>query len=310
LVIALLAAGCSDKFKKISAADAGPFVIPDSGFIWDGGMTIPDTGPPPDSGPFQCTPACSPDGSVCSCLDTHPPTCGCNLRQGYLGPCDPQVATSCKWPFKCVYGRELDGYRWICSDGRTGTPCSHTSTVNTCNTFNGCQCQTTPLGSSCTCAGATGPSPLICDPTMHSTCPEGVCIDVVFANPDGGSFDIHICSGGSEGEPCVGGDMTCHTSIGCTCPYTGIQQLCRCSEPGTYQGYACDPRVDAACQAPFFCGVRADPGGGFISECTTSGAADGGVDPYSCDPSSPTCPTGYACSETPAGSGVFRCVPM
>lgn len=276
-------------------ADGGLFEIPDSGRSADARVFLDAHVAAVDSGPYVCEEGC-PDGSVCGCIDTQPrATCGCNPRGGYTAACDPQAPESCKWPFECVRARSLSGVRFICSDGREGTPCSHTE--DTCHTENGCVCLTTPLGLSCSCQGSVvGENPFFCDPLVPSSCPEGTCVRV---EASGGA--VFLCSGGEVNEPCVRGDQTCHTSLGCTCPLIGTREICRCSEPGTAPGDPCDISVEGSCAAPLTCRrLGGDQPGEGVTECVgRTQTADGGVD---CTAAGELCGPGMVCVELPDGS--------
>jgi hypothetical protein len=252
--------GCSAGRPRVFK-DGGAFQLPDSGLIYDGGTPMFDA-EAPDSGPFICNPACDADaGSVCACLASANPRCGCHDRQGLLDDCDPQAPRSCRWPLLCALAATNDGTRYLCTDGSSGTPCYPTD-QEVCNTDRGCLCTRDPLFPAtlaCSCQGPNGPSRLLCDPNDPSTCPalEGVCVEVPLSNGQ----HFYICSDGSELEPCRLGQPSCKTSLGCTCPTAGGLPYCRCSEPATRAGQACDPAVDASCVAPLTCAVRTVDGG-------------------------------------------------
>lgn len=293
-LLSLLAlAACSRPDGRV-LADGGLFEIPDSGFSFDARID-PDAGfIAPDTGPFQCTTGC-PDGSVCGCIDTKPrETCGCNVRGGYTDPCDPQVPDSCRWPYECVLGRTVGGSRWLCSDGREGTPCSHAG-ENSCRTSSGCICLMTPIGIGCSCRGDPGPNPLLCDPQNPASCPEGRCVTV---------NNVNMCSSGGRNEPCNPGDGLCQTSLGCTCPLVAGRESCRCSEPGEVPGDACDPRVPGSCEAPMECTVIR--GGESIGEFYTECVGGGGNMELNCDPVTQNCPPMYVCEEVRPDT--WRCV--
>lgn len=280
-------------------ADGGAFELPDSGWFFDASTVRFSDAAAPDTGPFQCNRTCG-DAQICGCLDTPPnPTCGCNARAGYAEPCDPQVEDSCKFPFRCVIARKLEGTRYICSDGREGTPCSNTN--DTCMTQNGCTCLSTPFGLACSCRGPTTGSALFCDPRVAMPCREGTCVRVR-SSP----MDFFICSDGGKDEPCQPGDNSCHTSLGCTCPTVAGREVCRCSEPGDVAGDACDPAVPMSCRAPLACRPIPDQElGGFSTVCAGAGTPDGGTDPLACDPMRPSCPPSYECVEVTPGR--YRC---
>ena len=299
LLLLALACACSRGAQSDRLADGGAFVLPDSGRFYDSGPAIDpgrDAGTP-DSGPAVCNPACTAD-RVCACVESGAGDCGCHSPRGYRQPCDPQVAASCRHPFDCVLARVDDDHRFICSDGREGTPCARAQA--SCNTASGCVCLSTPFGTSCTCQGVPGPSPLLCDPMVPATCPNGTCVRV---EAQSGAF--WVCSDGSEHEYCNPGDGSCRTSLGCTCPLVAGRRSCRCTEPGDREGDACDPSVMGVCVAPLRCEIRGNPvEGGYFSEC--KGMA-GGNDAFRCDPARPMCPQGFMCVETEPG--VYRCRP-
>ncbi len=298
-LLVLLVSACANDKNDGTLKDGGGFVFPDSGYIYDGGPArqfIRDAGPP-DTGPHECNPTC-PVSQICGCLPSGGgAACGCHPRQGYAAACDPQVPESCKWPFDCVKARVAEGNIFLCSDGREGTPCS--TTQDTCRTSNGCACLSTPFGTACSCQGDPGPSPLLCDPNVPGTCPDGTCVRVEGPNP------FYICSDGAEHEPCVVGDGSCRTSLGCTCPFSGGRRVCRCSEPGTTAGDACDLMVMQACLPPLECAVRGDPIEGFYSECNDPNGMSG--NDFLCDPMLPMCPPMYQCVEVRPDE--YRCRP-
>jgi hypothetical protein len=295
--IAALLAGCSSG-ENTTRPDGGEFMLPDSGVIFDGGPGL-DSTVPVDAGPYQCPASC--EGiTVCSCLDTMPPTCGCNAPQSYSGPCDPQVPESCKSPYACVVTRTLEGTRYQCTDGREYSSCSHAD--DRCTTALGCVCTTNFFGTNCECRGAPDPNSSSCDPMVPASCPQGTCIRV-----ESQQNVYFVCSDGAENQPCLGpGDISCATSLGCTCPSIGGRVQCRCSEPQSTPGSPCDPNVEGACVAPLECQIRYDEeAGGFVSECAPKFGPDC-MDIYSCDPNNPLCPRGYSCVEVEPQR--FRCV--
>ncbi len=280
--------------------DGGRFEIPDSGLIRDAFVVTNPDAAAPDAMPFVCTSSCA-GSTVCSCLDNRPPTCGCNPPGAYDDPCDRQVPESCGPTFRCSQARTTDGTRYICSDGREGTPC--TPSDPSCNTSNGCVCLTTPVGVGCVCQGDPGEHPLYCDPRVPQSCPGGVCVHV-----DRPGFVANMCTHGEVDEPCVPGIDSCQTSLGCTCPTVSGRESCRCSEPAP-EGAGCDPRVPGACAAPNDCIIKRGEGPGDIS--TVCGVdplrRDAGTDPLACDPAQPFCRPNETCTEVEPG--VFRCVP-
>lgn len=299
LLLVLVCAACSDATSV--SRDAGAFVLPDSGYIYDSGgpRQVGRDAASADASPHVCNPACD-TGEVCGCVGSGEFLCGCHAPRGYAATCDPLAPDTCKWPFNCVRGRRASGTVYICSDGREGTPCSPLQL--SCNTSVGCACFSTPFGTSCNCRGVQGPSAYLCDPRVPQTCPEGTCVRV-----EASSSTFHICSDGAEHEPCELGDMSCRTTLGCTCPFAGGRRICRCSEPGTYAGYACDPSVANSCAMGFRCEIRGDPiESGYTSECVPEGGM-GPQDPFTCDPQMPLCPQGYACREVEPN--VYRCRP-
>ena len=296
LVLGLLVA-CSKDKQGDQLANGGAFVWPDSGYIYDGGTRVHDAGAP-DSGPLVCTPPCA-TSEICACLLNGGGNCGCHEPQGFRDRCDPQVPASCKTPFDCVKARVASGPVYLCSDGRVGAPCSKTE--ESCNTSNGCVCLSTPFGVACQCQGAQTANPLLCDPQVPESCPDGTCVRV-----DSGTGPFHLCSDGSEHEPCELGDGSCRTSLGCTCPFEGSKRVCRCSEPGDEPGDACDPTVTGSCVDGMSCETRGNPiEGGYNSECVPAGTMGGMTNPFDCDPNAPMCPPGFDCEEVEPGS--FRC---
>ena len=293
LVAVLFLCACNRPDPR-QLVDGGLFEIPDSGRSSDARVNLDAHVAAVDSGPFVCDEGC-PDGSVCGCIDTQPrATCGCNPRAGYTESCDPQAPESCRWPYECVRARALSGTRYICSDGREGTPCSHTQ--DTCHTENGCVCLTTPLGVSCSCQGSfVGENPFLCDPLVPASCPEGTCVRV-----EGTGGAVFLCSGGGLNEPCRQGDQTCHTSLGCTCPVFGQREICRCSEPGTSPGDPCDIDVPGSCAPPLECEqLGGDLPGQFVTECVGRGpGADAGV---TCETAGAFCTPPQTCRDRPEG---------
>ncbi len=298
--VAVLGA-CRDGPSARRLIDGGRFELPDSGVFFDARPVIgpPEAGPA-DTGPHVCEGGC-PDGSVCGCLDREPRTCGCALPQGYNEGCDPQHPETCGFPYKCVRGRKIEGLRYICSDGREGSSCSTVDSI--CNTSRGCNCVLTPFGvTACSCQGEQGENPLLCNPARPETCPGGTCVRI---ETSGGA--VHFCSQGRRYDPCVAGDSTCRTSLGCTCPYYMGRQACQCSEPGEVEGELCDPRVAESCVDPLECTVVRDEAPGSVStQCAGRFSPDGGVDPLACDPARPFCPQGFTCVEIRPST--YRCV--
>jgi hypothetical protein len=301
LLIAIALSACSSRSSERNLVDGGLFEVPDSGFTFDARPRFDGSVEEVDSGPFICDAGC-PDGSFCGCVTSPNRSCGCLPRGGYSGSCDPQVEDSCKWPYECTRAQTIQGIRYLCSDGREGTPCSRTD--QSCNTSNGCVCFSTPIGFGCACQGNPGPNPLYCDPQVPASCPEGTCVRL-----DGQNAPIYICSSGEANEPCNPGDNTCHTSLGCTCPLIASRESCRCSEPGTLEGDPCDPEVAGSCASPLECVVlRTEAINQFVTECVGgTPRSDGGTDPLACDPGRPLCPNGYSCEEV--RPNVFRCTP-
>ena len=295
----LLAMACTDSRLTQDGIDGGAFVLPDSGYVYDGGTRNTDLGVP-DSGPHTCDDECE-ENEVCACLMSGESNCGCHLPQAYQARCDPQVQESCLSPLECVRGRLTSGYIYLCSDGRAGTPCSKTQ--DTCTTSNGCVCLSTPFGVTCECQGRTNVDPLFCDPQVPASCPNGTCVRV-----DSPSGAYYQCSDGTVNQPCERGDGSCVTSLGCTCPIQGSRPMCRCSEPGTEAGDLCDPMVMGSCVEGLNCEVRGNAlEEGYISECVPENWMMGGgdMDPFACDPNAPLCPPGFDCEEVM--EGVFRC---
>jgi hypothetical protein len=297
----LLLAACEGGAQSLP--DGGVFQIPDSGFIYDSGPpVVPDSGVT-DSGPFVCNTTCE-SGTVCGCPDTPSPSCGCNPPATYAAACDPQVAESCRAPYHCVVVRKLSGPVYQCTDGREGAHCSHAD--ESCTTALGCVCQSDFLGTQCMCRGDPGENPTTCDVMVPASCPNGTCVRV---EVQGHAY--FVCSDGARYQPCVRGDNSCQTSLGCTCAFAGAHEICTCSEPGTSAGEPCDPREPDSCVPPLVCQTRFDEEhGGHVSECTSSsgpGRGDGGINPYECDPEMPMCPPMFTCEESRAGQ--FRCTP-
>lgn len=295
-------AGCKGPTTGPRHQDGGAFVVPDSGVFLDAYVLPIADATAGDAGPFVCDPPCAPDaGTVCGCLDTQPKTCGCNPPQGYSDNCDPLEPTSCQSTLRCVRARMTSGTRYVCSDGREGTPC--TPSDPSCNTSNGCVCLTTPVGVGCVCQGDPGPDPLYCDPRVPQSCPGGYCVHV-----DRPGFVANLCTHGREGEACDPSGLMCTTTLGCTCPLVSGRTSCQCSEPAP-AGAACDPMVEGSCQPPNSCISKAgEAPGEFSTVCGNDPLhRDGGTDPLACDPQNPLCRANETCTEV--SPGVFRCVP-
>jgi hypothetical protein len=298
LGLGLVLGACARSPQGAALGDGGAFSLPDSGWFGDVGFAPPPDAGPPDSGPAVCNPACAA-GRVCACPGEQADRCGCHAPGGHGDDCDPQVPSSCGGATACVLARSPTRRSYRCSDGREGSLCSPTDSV--CTTQLGCVCLRTPFGVGCRCQGAPDPSGF-CDPNTAGSCPPGsACV----ALPGSGS--VHVCSDGTVDAPCEPGDQTCRTSLGCTCPYEAGTRRCRCSEPGTEAGAACDPSVSESCVAPLACQIRGDPvEEGYSSECVPPGGPPGGGgDPFACDPARPICPQGFVCE--PDETGVHRC---
>lgn len=271
--------------------DGGGFRLPDAGTMM---MSPPDAGPS-DTGPFMCQTTC-PNDQVCACLDSQ---CGCHPPQGYLAPCDPQVPETCASGLSCVRAR-IGIDRFICSDGREGTPCSKTADI--CTTRLGCVCLTDITGATnCACTEDPDPNTQLCDRMVPETC-AAVCVR---AEGPGGAI-YFLCSDGAEGRPCERGDGSCQTSLGCTCPLIADRERCRCSEPGQMAGAPCDVQAPGSCVSPLMCMFEQSPQVGRSTVCRNIGPPDGGVG-GECQPGDPlSCPPGFSCVQAPGGN---MCIP-
>ena len=299
ILLVLLLSACRDGPTTRRLVDGGRFELPDSGVFFDArpAPTAPDAAPR-DTGPHVCESGC-PDGSVCGCLDDE--GCGCHAPRAFDDTCDPQHPETCGWPYECKRGRKIDGLTYICTDGREGSSCSTVDSI--CNTSRGCICANTPFGTACSCQGTPGPNPLLCNLNDPATCPGGTCVRV--ETPGGVTF---ICSQGRRYEPCVLGDQTCRTSLGCTCPRIEGRDVCQCSEPATQAGEPCDLREPLSCEAPLRCTpVQSEQPGTVSTVCTSGFGRDAGTDPLACDPARPFCPPNTTCEEVFPGN--YRCVP-
>ncbi|MBI4822353.1 MAG: hypothetical protein HY791_39195 [Deltaproteobacteria bacterium] len=296
LALAALTA-CSESYSGNGPADGGAFVIPDSGHFVDARVFDAEA---PDTGPFRCKPACGAS-EVCTCL---PDGCGCHQPAAFLQTCDPQVAASCTNGLTCIRARQVEGSSFLCSDGRTDSPCSRDSD-SLCQTPFGCICRAQNGSVSCSCDPTPVDSTGLCDLEEPATCVEGESC-AKRSDPIGSTW---LCSDGSAGEPCTEDRPTCKTALGCTCPFVEGREVCQCTELGQ-AGDPCDPSLGAdGCVPPLQCIVISEgnpPGPSTV--CGTGGPPDAGPIVTSCDPFDPnSCPPGLTC--VGIGSGRYRCLP-